>query len=171
MSPSSTCRPRTSPKKCLDCAMSFTAMPLNAFDVWSMRSTVRADSGQRPGVHGLVGVHVHGVQLEHPAQRLAAVAAGVLERLHRPALPLRAVHAGLAPTLDDAEEALADGIRDTPLAQALVGEREEVAQHQLVGRQLAEPGPVQPGVDAVAGGPAEVLLARGEAHLGPHRTV
>ena len=96
---------------------------------------------------------------------------GGLERLHRPGLPLRTVDAGLAPALDDAEEPLADGIRDTPLAQPLVGQRQQVAQHQLVGRQLAETGPVQPRVDAVAGGPPEVLLARGEAHLGPDRAV
>ena len=77
-----------------------------------------------------------------PLSALAPVGAALLQPLDRGDLPRGAVHARGAPPLDDPEVAVAHRRGDAPLLQPLVGQRQQVPQHQLVGRHLAEPGPV-----------------------------
>src|SRR5688572_5559189 len=55
--------------------------------------------GQRPGVDGVVAVHVGDVELEHLGQRALPVQTGGLEALHRLGLPGGTVGPGLAAAL------------------------------------------------------------------------
>ena len=71
--------------------------------------------------------------------------------------------------LDDAQVAVADGGRHAPALEPLVRERQQPPQHELVDGDLADPRPVEVGVEAEAGALAEVLLRRREGHLRPDR--
>src|SRR5690606_36340675 len=54
-----------------------------------------------------------------------------------------------------------------PAVEALVGEGQEFAEDEFRGGDFAHAGPVEGGVEAVAGGAVEVLFGGGERHAGP----
>ena len=58
---------------------------------------------------------------------------------------------------------------DAPPGQALAGQRQQAAQHQLGHGHLAQPGPVQPGVQPLPRAFLQVLGRGRERHLGPDR--
>ena len=82
--------------------------------------------------------------------------------------PLRAVGVGQAALLDDPEQPVDLRRRGAPGLQPLVGQRQQPAQHQLGGPDLADARPVDLGVDPLPGGDVEVLLGGAERHLRPH---
>ena len=126
--------------------------------------------GLRPGVHGLVGVHVLDVALGHLPQRLRAVGAGPLaDGPGHGDLPVGPGPGGEAALLDDAEQPPGGVGIDAPAGQALPGQRQQAAQHQFGHGHLTQAGPVQPGVHAVPRGLVQVLGRGRERHLGPDR--
>ena len=94
-----------------------------------------------------------------------------LGRVDRPHLPDRAVLAGEAALLDDAQQPVADVRRDTEPVQSLVRLGQQPVQHQLGHRHIAQPRPVQRRVDPLAGRAVEVLLRGAERQLRPYRTI
>ena len=132
-----------------------------------------ARQSERPGVHGLVRVHQLAVAHGHLAQRVAAVE---LRRRRRaggtspPATRRRCVSFRQRCSMMPSSRSRSAG-RDAPALEALVGHREQPAQHQLGDRDLADARPVHARLDPVARARVEVLLRRRERHLRPDRPV
>src|SRR5229473_3055829 len=89
----------------------------------------------RPGVHGLVGVHVLDVALGHPAQRRAPVEPPApLQLVHGLRLPGRPGTAGQAALLDAVQAAVGVPRVHAPQGQALAGHWQQPPQRELGGR-------------------------------------
>ena len=126
----------------------------------SARASRLAGSAQRPVVHGLVGVHVLAVAQRHLAQRVGAVElAVVVEAVEglRPATSRRCGASTQRRSMMPSRRSRSARV-DAPALEALVGERQQPAQHELGDRDLAEPRPVDARVDPVARAGVEVLL-------------